>query len=115
MLLSVDAADIYASYASRSHMHMFTRRFASSEKLQLLHDLCMIGAGPPNLLKVLAAGPSSSNALFQFSLPKATDGVAAAGAGALDGLNLITRKDAFGRSASHATGNQVCRVCRILQ
>ena len=64
--------------------------------------------GPPNLLKVLAAGPSSNNALFQFSLPPATDGVAAAAAGGLDGLNLITRKDRFGKSASQATSTQVC-------
>lgn len=56
---------------------------------------------------MLAAGPTSSNAVFQFSLPQATDGVAAAAAGSLDGLNLITRKDAFGRSASQASGNQV--------
>ena len=65
------------------------------------------GAGPAKLLKVLAAGPSSSNALFQFSLPKATAGVAAAAAGGLDGLNLITRKDRFGKSASQANSSQV--------
>ena len=64
-------------------------------------------AGPPSLLKVLAAQPSNSDALFRFTPAQATDGMAAAASGGLDGLNLITRKDRYGRSASQPSDNQV--------
>ncbi len=63
--------------------------------------------GPPSLLKVLAAQPNNGAALFKFSLPQATDGVAAAASGGLDGLNLITRRDRYGKSASQPSNNQV--------
>ncbi|KAL0051641.1 hypothetical protein WJX82_011053 [Trebouxia sp. C0006] len=68
-------------------------------------------AGPPSLLKVLAAQPSNGAALFKFTLPQATDGVAAAASGGLDGLNLITRRDRYGKSASQPSNNQVKYIC----
>jgi len=59
------------------------------------------------LLKVLAAQPNNGAALFKFTPPQATDGVAAAASGGLDGLNLITRRDRYGKSASQPSNNQV--------
>ena len=64
-------------------------------------------AGPPSLLKVLAAAPSSDDALFRFAPAQATDGMAAAASGGLEGLNLITRRDRYGRSALQPSHNQV--------
>lgn len=63
--------------------------------------------GPPNLLKVLAAGSNSSDALFKFTPAQNTDGIAAAAAGGLEGLQLITRRDRYGKSASQPSSNQV--------
>ncbi|KAA6426594.1 MAG: SWI SNF complex subunit SMARCC2 isoform 2 [Trebouxia sp. A1-2] len=68
-------------------------------------------AGPPSLLKVLAAQPNNGAALFKFTPPQATDGVAAAASGGLDGLNLITRRDRYGKSASQPSNNQVKYIC----
>ena len=59
------------------------------------------------MLKVLAAGPSSSDAMFQFAPAQATDGMAAAASGGLEGLNLITRRDRYGKSALQSSHNQV--------
>ena len=42
--------------------------------------------GPPSLLKVLAAGPNNGDALFKFTPAQNTDGIAAAAAGGLEGL-----------------------------
>lgn len=68
-------------------------------------------AGPPNLLKVLAAGSNSSDALFKFTPAQNTDGIAAAAAGGLEGLQLITRRDRYGKSASQPSSNQVKYFC----
>ncbi|KAL3142735.1 hypothetical protein ABBQ38_003035 [Trebouxia sp. C0009 RCD-2024] len=68
-------------------------------------------AGPPSLLKVLAAGPNNGDALFKFTPAQNTDGIAAAAAGGLEGLQLITRRDRYGKSASQPSNGQVKYFC----
>ena len=63
--------------------------------------------GPPSLLKVLAAGSNNGDALFKFTPAQQTDGIAAAAAGGLEGLHLITRRDRYCKSASQPSNGQV--------
>lgn len=80
-----------------------------TELLVLTRQPAYACTGPPSLLKVLAAQPNNGAALFKFTPPQATDGVAAAASGGLDGLNLITRRDRYGKSASQPSNNQVAQ------
>lgn len=59
----------------------------------------------------MAAGPTSGDALFKFTPAQNTDGIAAAAAGGLEGLQLITRRDRYGKSASQASNGQVHAPC----